>query len=111
MVTQRIKIMDKQAMKIMNKKDHSTTKCKVVLSRFAKRTMGRLPENIRDTIDAKIEALAADPTAANNNVKPLHGEPGFRLRIGDWRVLYEIDHQRRLVQVRSIRNRGEAYRK
>ena len=98
-------------MNVMNTQGHPATKFEVVLSRFAKRTMGRLPENIRDTIDAKIEALAADPTAANNNVKPLRGAPGFRLRVGDWRVLYEIDHQRRLVQVRSIRNRGEAYRK
>ena len=98
-------------MNVMNTQDHPATKFEVVLSRFAKREMGRLPENIRDTIDAKIEALAADPTAANNNVRPLRGAPGFRLRVGDWRVLYEIDHQRRLVQVRSIRNRGEAYRK
>ena len=98
-------------MNVMNTQDHPATKFEVVLSRFAKRAMGRLPENIRDTIDAKIEALAADPTAANNNVRPLRGAPGFRLRVGDWRVLYEIDHQRRLVQVRSIRNRGEAYRK
>ena len=97
-------------MNVMNTQDHPATEFEVVLSKFAKRTMGR-PENIRDTIDAKIEALAADPTAANNNVKPLRGAPGFRLRVGDWRVLYEIDHQRRLVQVRSIRNRGEAYRK
>ena len=98
-------------MNIMNTQAPSTTNFEVVLSKFAKRTMGRLPENIRDTIDAKIEALAADPTAANNNVKPLRGAPGFRLRVGDWRVLYEIDLQRHLVQVRSIRSRGEAYRK
>lgn len=98
-------------MNIMNTQAPSTTNFEVVLSKFAKRTMGRLPENIRDTIDAKIEALAADPTAANNNVKPLRGAPGFRLRVGDWRALYEIDLQRRLVQARSIRSRGEAYRK
>ena len=39
-----------------------------------------------------VSSLAADPTANNNNVMPLHGVPGFRLRVGDWRVLYEVDH-------------------
>ena len=90
---------------------HPAAKFEVVLSKLAKRTMSRLPESVRNKIDAKISAVAADPMAANNNVKPLRGVPGFRLRIGDWRVLYEIDYPGRRVRVRSVRNRGDAYRK
>lgn len=85
---------------------HPVAKFEVVLSKLAKRTMSRLPESVRNKIDAKISAVAA-----NNNVKPLRGVPGFRLRIGDWRVLYEIDHPGRRVRVRSVRNRGDAYKK
>lgn len=90
---------------------HPAAKFEVVLSKVAQRTMNRLPESVRSKIDAKISAVAADPMAANNNVKPLRGVPGFRLRIGDWRVLYEIDYPGRRVKVRSVRNRGDAYRK
>jgi mRNA interferase RelE/StbE len=34
--------------------------------------------------------LAADPHARNNNVKRLVGRAGFRLRVGDWRMIYEL---------------------
>ncbi len=72
--------------------------------------MRKLPENIRRNIDGKLSALAADPTVANNNVRPLRGVPGFRLRVGDWRVLYEIDHAQRRLRVRHVGPRGEGYK-
>ena len=72
--------------------------------------MRKLPENIRRNIDGKLSALTADPTVANNNVRPLRGMPGFRLRVGDWRVLYEIDHAGRRLRVRHVGPRGEGYK-
>jgi mRNA interferase RelE/StbE len=48
-----------------------------------------MPTNTAKLIRAKLRALAADP-AALGNVKKLTGSPGYRLRVGDWRVLYEI---------------------
>ena len=72
--------------------------------------MRKLPENIRRNIVGKLSVLAADPTVANNNVRPLRGVPGFRLRVGDWRVLYEIDHARRRLRVRHVGPRGEGYK-
>lgn len=46
------------------------------------------------------------------NVKPLTGHlTGIRrYRLGDWRVLYQIDDQRRVVQVLVIAHRREVYR-
>lgn len=82
----------------------------LLLSKDATRTMGKLPKNIRENIDGKLSALAAAPAAVNNNVKPLQGRPGFRLRIGDWRVLYEIDHRQRRLLVRHVGPRGEGYK-
>jgi mRNA interferase RelE/StbE len=38
----------------------------------------------------KLWELAADPHARNNNVKRLVGRAGFRLRVGDWRMIYEL---------------------
>lgn len=82
----------------------------ITLSKAAIRTMGKLPTNVSNNIDVKLSALAADPMAANNNVSALKGAPGFRLRVGDWRVLYEVDHGERCLRVRDVRPRGGGYK-
>lgn len=79
-------------------------------SKAAMRTMQKLPKNIRNNIDVKVSGLAADPMAVNNNVTRLQGVSGFRLRVGDWRVLYEIDHSKRCLHVAEVVSRGENYK-
>ena len=49
-----------------------------------------------------------DPFGAAN-VKQLVGQPGYRLRVGDWRVIYEVEQGRLLVRVLRIAPRGGAY--
>ena len=44
------------------------------------------------------------------NVKKLTGHPGYRLRVGDWRVLYLVERQILVVQVIEIGHRREIYR-
>lgn len=61
-------------------------------------------------IKGKIEMLASTPYAPNNNVKKLTGEEGYRLRVGDWRVIYELLDARLVVVVVKIKPRGEAYK-
>jgi mRNA-degrading endonuclease RelE of RelBE toxin-antitoxin system len=34
----------------------------------------------------------------------------WRVRVGDWRVIYSIDDQRRIVDIGAVRHRGDAYR-
>ena len=42
---------------------------------------------------------------------PLTGSSFYRLRVGDWRILYEIDDERRLVSIsRVIRRSEKTYR-
>ena len=43
-------------------------------------------------------------------VKQLTGHPGFRLRIGDWRVRYLLHDERIVIHVIRIARRGDAYR-
>ena len=69
----------------------------------------RIPANLARTIRAKIERLAADPLAPNNNVKALKGRPGYRLRVGDWRVIYSLRRDVLVVHVLAIAPRGRAY--
>ncbi|MEX2009122.1 MAG: type II toxin-antitoxin system RelE/ParE family toxin [Dongiaceae bacterium] len=82
----------------------------VVYSAGAAKTLARMPRNTADLIRRKILALAHDPYAINRNVKALVGRPGYRLRVGDWRVIYELHSHRLVVQVLTIAPRESAYR-
>ena len=80
----------------------------VTYSKAAVRTLRRMPLNLSQTIRAKITLLAERPDALANNVTVLRGEPGvFRLRVGDWRVIFTEDLQ--VVAVIRIAPRGSAY--
>jgi mRNA interferase RelE/StbE len=57
----------------------------------------------------KIELLAADPFAPNNNVRQLTNHPGYRLRVGDWRVVYLVREEALVIAVVRIAPRGEVY--
>jgi mRNA interferase RelE/StbE len=81
--------------------------------RFAKeaqKTLLRLPKNTSALIRQKLEQLALDPYASNPNALKLQDRPGYRLRIGDWRVIYEIDNDELVILVLAIAQRGEVYR-
>jgi mRNA interferase RelE/StbE len=82
----------------------------VRLSREAIRTLQRLPGSLSGLIRSKIDGVAAEPYAPNNNVKKLAGRPGYRLRVGDWRVIYELDDAVLVLAVERVAPRGGAYR-
>jgi mRNA interferase RelE/StbE len=58
-------------------------------------------------IRSKIEQYADDPASLANNVLKLQNRPGYRLRIGDWRVIF-IESATK-VEIVAIRPRGGAY--
>jgi mRNA interferase RelE/StbE len=64
--------------------------CSSEIRREAAKSMKAMSRNVAATIRDKLEQLAKDPFAPNNNVKKLEGRPGFGLSVGDWRVIYEI---------------------
>ena len=72
------------------------------------RVLMRMPTNTAMLIRSRIETVAQDPFAAPG-VKKLVGRDGYRLRVGDWRVLYFLDGQRLRVLVTEIGPRGGIY--
>jgi mRNA interferase RelE/StbE len=72
------------------------------------RVLRRMPTNTAMLIRSRIETVAQDPFAAPG-VKKLVGRDGYRLRVGDWRVLYFLDGQRLRVLVTEIGPRGGIY--
>ncbi|MBB4287836.1 type II toxin-antitoxin system RelE family toxin [Roseospira goensis] len=63
------------------------------------------------TIVSKIEQYAADPASLQNNTKALKGSDAFRLRVGDYRVLFTVsqDGTLTIMTVIAIRHRKDAY--
>jgi mRNA interferase RelE/StbE len=82
---------------------------RIEYSRDALRALLRMPSNMARLIRTKVEQLAADPAAPNNNVKRLKGMDAFRLRVGDWRVVYEIDRRMIVIVVIRIGPRSSVY--
>jgi mRNA interferase RelE/StbE len=82
---------------------------KVVYRRPAFKTLERMDRPTADRIRGKMRELAKDPHAPNNNAKKLQGEEGYRLRVGDWRVIYTLDHGVLTIVVVRIGPRGSVY--
>lgn len=75
----------------------------------ARRELADVPKGQRQRIAAKIDALADDPRPAGC-VKLAGGADLWRIRIGNYRVVYTIDGQRLIVQVVRVAHRREVYR-
>lgn len=82
---------------------------KITFSKSADKTLRRLPRNLAQEIAKKIKELAKNPSEMRN-VKQLTNHPGYRLRVGDWRVIYTIHDDELLIHVVNIKTRGEAYK-
>jgi mRNA interferase RelE/StbE len=82
---------------------------RVVFSKQADRVLRKMPRTISSLIRSKIDMVAADPYGQYNNVTKLAGRDGYRLRVGDWRVLYELQDEQLILMVVRIGPRGSVY--
>ncbi|MBC8505597.1 MAG: type II toxin-antitoxin system RelE/ParE family toxin [Anaerolineales bacterium] len=83
---------------------------KVVYTKQASKKFYKLPRNIQRVIKDKLEQLATNPHYQHPNVTKLQKRAGYRLRIGNWRVIYEIKDDRLIILVLKIGSRGDVYR-
>jgi mRNA interferase RelE/StbE len=81
----------------------------IVYEDAAAKVLGRMPRNTADLIRRKINILAEDPFGRTLSVKKLKGREGYRLRVGDWRVLYTIERQLVTIRIVSVGPRGGIY--
>jgi mRNA interferase RelE/StbE len=82
----------------------------VTLSPRARREFGSLPRAAQVRIKPWFDALAEEPRPPG--VKKLAGESElYRIRVGDYRVLYAIEDDRLIVLIVSVADRKDAYRR
>jgi mRNA interferase RelE/StbE len=83
---------------------------KIIFSTQAARSLLKMHRNAASLIREKLAQIAVDPFASIPNAMKLQGRPGYRLRVGDWRVIYEINKQQVAIMVIKIAPRSEVYR-
>ena len=78
----------------------------VELSPKAFKYLSKLDANTRQRITQAFHRLSEDPP--KGDIKKLHGKDGFRLRIGKYRALFDIDNNKIIVY--DIDVRGQIYK-
>lgn len=78
-----------------------------VIMKPAKKFIDKLPENDKRRIVSAIEALPD-----SGDIKKLQGKSGyFRLRVGNYRIIYTVDNGKLTVYIVDAGNRGQIYNK
>jgi mRNA interferase RelE/StbE len=80
----------------------------ILIERAAERDLKRLSTENFHLIVPHIKALAAEPRPRGSR-KLLGSKNDWRIRVGDYRIIYEISDQTKEIRVMKIRHRREAY--
>jgi mRNA interferase RelE/StbE len=81
---------------------------RVLITRSAEKEIERLPDGVRRLVVRRILALADDPRPHGS--QKLSGEDKYRIRQGDYRVVYTIEDAVVTVTVVRVAHRSDAYR-
>lgn len=80
----------------------------VLILRRAQKELEHLPHGAYERVRDAIRALAPEPRP--HGCAKLTGRDGWRIRVGDYRVIYEIDDAQHTVTVFHIGHRRDVYR-
>ncbi len=82
----------------------------VAFSREAATSLGRLDPEVAQRILDRIKWLSLHIDDVNHKALTGHLRGAFKLRVGDYRVIYELNHTAQTLMVRLIAHRSEVYR-
>ena len=84
----------------------TTSRYRIEFSHRAAKAYRVLPEDMRRRIEPKIDALAENPRP--HGARKIEGqETAFRLRVGDYRIVYEVHDRALIVMVMIVGHRRE----
>lgn len=83
---------------------------RIAIAGAVRRRLAKLAKKVLDRIDEKIRSLASNPRP--HGVEKLTDQDDrYRVRIGDYRIVFTIDDENRTVNVDDVRGRDDVYRK
>ena len=80
----------------------------IVFTPEAAREFEALDSTVKERVEAALDQLALTPLSLRNQIKRLKGQTALRLRVGDWRIIFQLRSDEILVLM--IAHRSEAYR-
>lgn len=82
----------------------------IVLTESAKKDLKKIDTSIGRVIEKKLEALNSKNQSLDIKKLVEYEEPTYRLRVGDYRVIYEIKEKQIIILVIAIKHRKDAYK-
>lgn len=82
---------------------------KLFVSKTASKQLLKIPYSIREKIETEVEKLSDNPYS--QKTRKLSGRSGYRLRVGDYRLIYSINKKQKRIIILSVQHRKDAYRK
>ena len=79
--------------------------------RQARNYLARLPLKIKSVIVNNLHELAANPNNPSLDIDVLKERKGFRLRVGQYRIIYTRQDDQLIIEVVKIRTRGDIYKR
>jgi len=83
---------------------------KLVFTKIAERNLKSLNKDSYFLIKNKLLLLSQDPNLLENNIKRLKNTDAFRLRVGNYRVIFEKDEGVLKIIIIKIKHRSEVYK-
>ncbi|MBI3851772.1 MAG: type II toxin-antitoxin system RelE/ParE family toxin [Verrucomicrobia bacterium] len=80
----------------------------VILPKSVQKELDHLPDDIESRVLARLDALESNPRPPD--VKKLKGRSAWRIRVGDYRVIYEIHDRAQQILIVTVGNRRDVYR-
>ncbi|MBI3965721.1 MAG: type II toxin-antitoxin system RelE/ParE family toxin [Chloroflexi bacterium] len=82
---------------------------KILMAPRATRQLAAVPEPDRSAIDGQIDRLATE--LHHLDIKKLRGSGAeWRLRVGDWRVRFQLNNAAGTIEITRVERRDQAYR-
>jgi mRNA interferase RelE/StbE len=80
----------------------------IIFSQKAKKQLFKLEKNTQERIIATLERIRIRP---EDFVTKLIGDPGYKLRVGDYRLIMDIDNNNLHILVIKVGHRKDIYKK
>ena len=81
----------------------------VTYKRQAMNALRRVQPKLRTQIVGAIDGLASREKRDWKDVRPLSGRQGYRLRVRDFRILFDCDDELKIIAIEKIGPRGDIY--
>lgn len=82
----------------------------LVIKQQAKKKLQSLSGIERVRIAEHIQLLGLNPDDPVLDIKKLVGEPYYRMRVGNWRIIFDRQDEVRIIAIEKIKPRGDAYK-